>query len=187
MAIKLPALTFSKRFTIRSFHIQTDNKTGLTYLLKMGSTASIETSLLSKEIWQYLIQNRSRLLQSIYPDPWTGKRTGNQEIQWKVQNGNWTQKCLQKTCQRFSQLWPVCESPVVPSEKILFIEAGPSLPGSGCVSTGLVKVPNISCIPSFCSSVQGIKEGQTIMDHVQKMVLITSDWKSQNWNYSDSP
>ena len=54
LAIKLAILTFSKSFTIKSFHISIDNKTALSYLVKMGGITSLPMSKLSKEIWEHL-------------------------------------------------------------------------------------------------------------------------------------
>lgn len=58
LAIKLAILTFSKMLKLPSFHIQVDNKTALSYLMKLGGTTSLLLTLLSKEIWTFLLQDK---------------------------------------------------------------------------------------------------------------------------------
>ena len=42
----------------KSVHLQTDNVTALSLLVKMGGTRSAELNEISKEIWEYLIENK---------------------------------------------------------------------------------------------------------------------------------
>ena len=42
---------------VKVIHNQTDNIVALTYLIKMGETKSNSLSILSKEIWEYLIKH----------------------------------------------------------------------------------------------------------------------------------
>lgn len=57
MAAKLAILTFTQLFPMtNSIHIQMDNIMALTYLVKMGGTKNKDMSVLSKEIWDYLLE-----------------------------------------------------------------------------------------------------------------------------------
>lgn len=56
-AIQIAILTFSKWFPeVKAIHIQTDNIVALSYLIKMGGTKNQDLTLLSKEIWEYLMR-----------------------------------------------------------------------------------------------------------------------------------
>ena len=55
LAVKNAILAFTKEKTIDAIHIQTDNTTALSYLLKMGGTTNKTLVDLSKDIWKYLI------------------------------------------------------------------------------------------------------------------------------------
>ena len=56
-AAKLAIMTFTYLYkNVKSVHIQMDSIVALTYLVKMGGTHSEKLSLLSKEIWEYLLK-----------------------------------------------------------------------------------------------------------------------------------
>lgn len=55
LAVKLALLTFTKANHLQSLHFQIDNKTALSYLLKMGGTANRSMNKLSKDIWEILL------------------------------------------------------------------------------------------------------------------------------------
>ena len=55
LAVKNAILAFTKEKTINVIHIQTDNTTALSYLLKMGGTTDKTLVDLSKDIWKYLV------------------------------------------------------------------------------------------------------------------------------------
>ena len=55
LTVKNAILAFTKEKTINAIHIQTDNATALSYLLKMGGTTEKTLVDLSKDIWKYLI------------------------------------------------------------------------------------------------------------------------------------
>ena len=55
LAMKNAILVFTKEKTINVIHIQTDNTTALSYLLKMGVTTDKTLVDISKDIWKYLI------------------------------------------------------------------------------------------------------------------------------------
>ena len=55
-AAKYAILTFTRMFpSAKSVHIRMDNMVALSYLVKMGGTQNKNLTLLSKEIWEYLI------------------------------------------------------------------------------------------------------------------------------------
>ena len=50
LAIKFTILTFAKMWKMSAIHIQVDNMTALSYLLKLGGTKNPELMQISKEI-----------------------------------------------------------------------------------------------------------------------------------------
>ena len=58
IAVKLGILTFTKGKSVTAIHLQIDNMTTLSYLVKMGGTRSPELLQVAKEIWDYLLANR---------------------------------------------------------------------------------------------------------------------------------
>ena len=58
LPIKFELLSFSKMMNFKSVHIEVDNQTALSYLLKMGGTKSQELLKVSKEIWDYLFKHQ---------------------------------------------------------------------------------------------------------------------------------
>ena len=57
IAAKLAILTFTKGKSLTAIHLQIDNMTALSYLVKMGGTRSPELLQVAKEIWTYLLAN----------------------------------------------------------------------------------------------------------------------------------
>ena len=57
IAAKLAILTFTKGKSLTAIHLQIDNMTALSYLVKMGETRSPELLQVAKEIWTYLLAN----------------------------------------------------------------------------------------------------------------------------------
>ena len=55
--MKLAILTFIKGKSVTAIHLQIDNMTALSYLVKMGGTRSPELLQVAKEIWDYLLAN----------------------------------------------------------------------------------------------------------------------------------
>ena len=51
----------------KSVHIQVDNQTDLSYLLKMGGTKSQELLRISKEIWDYLFKHQIMITTEYLP------------------------------------------------------------------------------------------------------------------------
>ena len=57
IAVKLAILTITKGKSVTAIHLQIDNMTALSYLVKMGGTRSPELLQVAKEIWDYLLAN----------------------------------------------------------------------------------------------------------------------------------
>ena len=55
--MKLAILTFTKSELITAIHLQIDNMTALSYLVKMGETRSPELLQVAKVKWDYLLAN----------------------------------------------------------------------------------------------------------------------------------
>ena len=55
---KVCILTFAKMWKMLAIHIQVDNMTALSYLLKMGGTKNPDLMHISKEIWEFLLGQR---------------------------------------------------------------------------------------------------------------------------------
>ena len=49
-------LAFAKMWEMSAIHIQVDNMTALSYLLKMGGTKNPDLMQISKEIWEFLFE-----------------------------------------------------------------------------------------------------------------------------------
>ena len=57
IAVKLAILTFTKGKSVTAIHLQIDNMTALSYLVKMVGTRSPKLLQVAKEIWDYLLAN----------------------------------------------------------------------------------------------------------------------------------
>ena len=55
LAIRFAILTFVKMWKMLAIHIQVDNTTAFSYLLKMGGTKNPDLMQISKEIWEFLL------------------------------------------------------------------------------------------------------------------------------------
>ena len=66
-AVHLALLTFSKAQNLKSVHIQMDNMTALSYLVKMGGTHSRELTSLAKEIWDFLLSEQITITAEYLP------------------------------------------------------------------------------------------------------------------------
>ena len=65
-AVKYAILTFSRlNLKAQPIHIQMDSIVSLSYLVKMGGTRNKSLTVLSKEIWEYLLSKEITLLQNI--------------------------------------------------------------------------------------------------------------------------
>ena len=89
LVVKNAILAFTKEKTINAIHIQTDNTTALSYLLKMGGTTDKELVDLSKDIWKYLILKQITITAEYLPDilntraDWKS-RHGKEFSEWKL-------------------------------------------------------------------------------------------------------
>ena len=57
IAVKLAILTFTIGKSVTVIHLQIDNMTALSYLVKMGGSLNPELLQVAKEIWDYLLAN----------------------------------------------------------------------------------------------------------------------------------
>ena len=103
LAIKFALLTFSKMINFKSVHIQVDNQTASSYLLKMGGTKSQELLRASKEIWDYLLKYQIMITAEYLPV------CLNHQIDWESRNQKDSTKwklcpqVFQKICQKVGQ------------------------------------------------------------------------------------
>ncbi|XP_057302862.1 uncharacterized protein LOC130637025 [Hydractinia symbiolongicarpus] len=67
LAIKLALLSFHKTKQFASVHIQTDNMTALSYLLKMGGTKNLTMIKIAKEIWDFLLLHKIMITAKYLP------------------------------------------------------------------------------------------------------------------------
>ena len=66
-SVKLAIQTFTKFRKVKMIHLQIDNMTALTYLLKMWGTKSKVLLEISKEIWSYLFNNQIMITAEYLP------------------------------------------------------------------------------------------------------------------------
>jgi len=67
MAAKLAIQTYTKNKPVKAIHIRMDNIVAITYLLKMGSTKNQEMTIISKEIWNYLMSREITITAEYLP------------------------------------------------------------------------------------------------------------------------
>ncbi|XP_057296294.1 uncharacterized protein LOC130625258 [Hydractinia symbiolongicarpus] len=67
LAIKLALLSFHKMKQFASVHIQADNMTALSYLLKMGGTKNLTMIKIAKEIWDFLLLHKITITAEYLP------------------------------------------------------------------------------------------------------------------------
>ena len=65
--MKLPILTFTKGKSVTAIHLQIDNTTGLSYLVKMGRTRSPKLLQVVQETWDYLLANGVAVTAEYFP------------------------------------------------------------------------------------------------------------------------
>jgi len=121
-------------------------------------------SQLSKEIWQYLIQNQITITAEYLTGSlntiadWESMSTRDSS-KWKL-NPSIFRKICQKLTYPSVDLFASRLSFQV-KRFVLLLETRPIMSGSGCISTGLVSVPDTLCVSSICSSTQSAKETTT--------------------------
>ena len=67
MATRLEILTFIKGKSDFSIHLEIDNKTALSYLLKTGGTRNRQLLDISKSIWQYPFEKQIAIIAEYLP------------------------------------------------------------------------------------------------------------------------
>ena len=89
-AVKYAILTFSRLHPkAQSIHIQMDSIVALSYLAKMGGTRNKSLTVLSKEIWDYLLSKEITITAEYLPgllseEADTQSRTVRDASEWKV-------------------------------------------------------------------------------------------------------
>ena len=78
--MKLVILTFTKGKSVTAIHLQIDNKTALSYLVKMGGTCSQELLQVAKVIWEYLLASRIAVTAEYLPG------SLNIQVDWQSRN-----------------------------------------------------------------------------------------------------
>ena len=130
---------------VSSIHIQVDTTTALSYLVKMGGTRSKTLTKISKEIWQYLLQEKITLTAEWIPSK------ENFQADWEFRNvkdpSEWILKpvVFQRIC-KMMKVTPnrsFCFKGSPPVEAIHEQEAGPKFNSGGCSTTKLENIPSI--------------------------------------------
>ena len=82
MAVKFAILTFTKNLTNLTIHIQIDNKVALLYLLKMGSTDSLELLKITQlqSVWRFLLSRGIIITSEYLPSKL------NVQVEWEFWN-----------------------------------------------------------------------------------------------------
>ena len=151
-AAKLAIVSFCRVKKTKSVHLQIDNFTALSHLVKMGGTKSAELNKISKEIWEYLILNEITLTAEYLPSSqniqadWESRHTKDSS-EWKL-----CPQTFAGTTQTMGKLSVdlFCVTPVTSTSTVHVMETGPllHLHGSGCPATKMdTYVP--LCFPSF--------------------------------------
>ena len=89
IAAKFVILTFTKGQSNIAIHLQIDNKTALSYLLKMGGTHNTELLNVSKSIWSYLLSKQIAMSAEYLPSAlnvhadWES-RNAKDNSEWKL-------------------------------------------------------------------------------------------------------
>ena len=85
--MKLAILTFTKGKSVTAIHLQIDNLTALSYLVKIGENRSPELLQVANEIWEYLLANGIAVTAEYLPS------TLNIQADWQSRNhkdsGDW--------------------------------------------------------------------------------------------------
>ena len=67
-AVHLALLTFSKVRNMTAVHLQMDNMTALSYLVRMGGTNSKELTSIAKDIWDFLLKKQMKITAEYLPE-----------------------------------------------------------------------------------------------------------------------
>ena len=102
LAIKFAILTFAKMWKMSAIHIQVDNMTALSYLLKMGGTKNPELMQISKDIWEFLLGQEITITAEYLPGNLNYK--ADWEYRHQKDSSEW------KMCPLFfSKIWQILE------------------------------------------------------------------------------
>jgi len=101
-AIHIALMTFVRIFPeVKAVHIQTDNMTALSYLVKMGGTKSLVLTQLSKELWEFILAQGITITAEHLPgklnvEADTQSRMVNDSSEWKLSPIVFNKLCQQR-------------------------------------------------------------------------------------------
>ena len=149
-----------------AIHIQVDNMTALSYLLKMEGAKNSDLMQISKEIWEFLLRQGITITVKHLPGNLNCKADWEsyhqkKSSEWKLVPSDFLQDLSnigEETKNR-----PVCFKVVKSTSTLLLLEAGSQQTCHGSSSTELVLQQPI-CIPSICldsQSTEKSREGES--------------------------
>ena len=103
IAAELAIKTFTKSVKVKSIHIQIDNTAALSYLVKMGGTGNMQMNVITKRIWNYLVENNISLTAEWIPthlNIWADweSRHSQDSSEWKL-----CPSIFHRVCQKFGK------------------------------------------------------------------------------------
>ena len=174
-AAKFSILTYTQNKSyLNSIHIQMDNMTVLSYLVKMEGTNNQELVKLSKQIWNHLISMGITLTTEHLP----GVLNIEADFESRnVRDCSDRQSDISKTQPsiRDSRDRPFCLKGVETTKEILFLENRSIQSGQGCISGQLV--------PGFelcLSSIQSDRTSTKVQRERATLIFITPAWQTQS-------
>jgi len=157
-AAKFAILTYTQNKSyLNSIHIQMDNMTALSYLVKMGGTNHQELVKLSQQIWNHLISvgDHSYCRTSPGDSKCRSKLRvkeckGLQRVETRQSDISKTQPRIRDSGDRF-----LCLKGIETTKEILFLENRSIQSGQGCISGQLV--------PGFELCLSSIQSDRTLL------------------------
>ena len=183
LAVKFALQTFVKKDRMNSIHFQIDNKTALSYLLKMGGTASLTMINIAKEIWGILLIRNITITGEYLPSilnkiaDWESRNTKDSS-DWKL-----CPHMFQGICQHFGFPAIVLFASRLCHQLEAYISWKPDRQGiavdamqhilSILMGHTLYAFPHFSLIPRVLNKV--------VQDHTEMLIVVTPVWQTQVW------
>ena len=180
IAAELAIKTFTKGKEVSSIHIQMDNTVALCYLTKMGGTRSQELNIISKRIWQYLLEREITPTAEWIPTHLnvTADRESlnvKDSSEWKLNTNifhrlalRWSNPEIDLFSSRTSHRLP----------QYVSLKANPQCTQVGAFQRNWGKLFPYA-FPPFCLILKTLRK--VCREQVKGMILITPLWSTQPW------
>ena len=180
IAAELAIKTFTKSVKVKSIHIQIDNTAALSYLVKMGGTGNMQMNVITKRIWNYLVENNISLTAEWIPthlNMWADweSRHCQDSSEWKL-----CPSIFRRVCQKFGSpdLDLFASRNCHQLHRYVSWKPDPQCLFADAFSQKWSQFKPYA-FPPFCLITRVIRK--VFRDQVPHMILVTPLWSTQPW------